>query len=86
MCAVAIPVTGVGGARPGSDEHHSGFARGPGIAVGHVGGALLVTDEDVLDVVLLVDLVVDMQDRAPRVAEDVLHPFVLEELHEYLRP
>ena len=76
----------VGRARPGSDEHHAGLPGGAGIAVGHVGRALFVANENVLDVVLCVDLVVDVEDRSARVAEEILHPFVLEELHEYLRP
>jgi hypothetical protein len=43
-----------------------------------VHGALLVPDQDVLDLVLLEQLVVDVEDRAARVAEDVLDAFVLE--------
>ena len=51
----------VGGARPGSHQHDSGFARRACVAVRHVSRALLVAHQDVLDVVLLVDGVVDVQ-------------------------
>ena len=40
--------------------------------------ALLVPDQDVLDLVLLEELVVDVEDRAARIAEDVLDAFFLE--------
>ena len=41
-------------------------------------GALLVPHEHVLDLVLLEDLVVDVEDRTARIAEDVLDAFFLE--------
>ena len=75
----------IGGARSGGDEHNAGFARGAGIAVGHVGRALFVAHENVLHVLLGVDLVVDVENRSAGIAEDVLHALVLEELHEDLR-
>ncbi len=40
--------------------------------------ALLVAHEDVLDLVLLEQLVVDVQDRAAGIAEDVLDAFFLQ--------
>ena len=76
---------GIGGARSGGDEHDAGLARRAGIAVGHVGRALFVAHENVLDVLLSVDLVVDVENRSAGIAEDVLHALVLEELHEDLR-
>src|SRR5690606_28340716 len=42
------------------------------IGVGRMDGRLLVAHEDVLDRVLLEDLVVDVEDRAAGIAEDVL--------------
>ena len=64
----------VGRAGAGGDEHHPGPAGDPRIAVLHVGRALLVAYEDVLDVVLLVEGVVDVQDRPARISEDVTNP------------
>ena len=75
---------GVRGARTGGDEGH---ARAPGrarVSVGGVRRALLVTDQHVLDGVLLVDLVVDVQYSPPGVPEDAFHALVLEELHDDL--
>ena len=66
----------VGGARPGGDQRDAGLAGGAGIALGGVPGALLVADEDVLDLLLLEDLVVDRKYRAARIAENVLHALI----------
>jgi hypothetical protein len=71
MYAVAMPVTADLVAR----------AR---IAVGGVRRALLVPDEDVLDLVLLEQLVVDEQHRAAGVAEDDLDPLFLQAAHDDL--
>ena len=76
----------VGGTGSGCDEHHTGLARGSGVAVSHVGRTLFVADEDVLKVLLRMNLVVNVEYRAAGVAEDELDPFILQELHEYLRP
>ena len=75
----------VGGARPRGDERDARLAGGAGIALGRVAGALLVADEDVLDLVLLDDLVVDRQARPARIAEDVLDALVDERLDDHLR-
>ena len=48
-------------------------------------GALRVPDEDVLDLRLLEELVVDVEDRAARVAEDVLDALLLQTADQYLR-
>ena len=48
------------------------------IAVGRVHRALLVAHQHVLDLVLLEELVVDVEDRAARIAEDVLDALLLE--------
>ena len=54
--------------------------------------ALLVAHQDVLDLVLLEELVVDVEDRAARIAEDVLDALFLQaadddfctrQLHDY---
>ena len=48
-------------------------------------GALLVAHEHVLDLVLLEELVVDVEDRAARIAEDVLDALFLETADEDFR-
>ena len=47
-----------------------------------MGGALLMAYQHVLDLVLLEQLIVDVQDRAAGVAEDVSHAFFLQTAHE----
>ena len=39
----------IGGSGAGGGDGYADFARGTGVAVGHVRGALLVADEDVAD-------------------------------------
>ncbi len=41
-------------------------------------GALLVSNQHVLDLFLLEELVVDVEHRAARIAEDVFHAFLLQ--------
>ena len=56
---------------------HPHLSGGAGIAVGGVGGALLVGGEDMADFVLVaveLKFVVYVQDRAAGVAEDRVHP------------
>ena len=74
----------VRGAGTRRDQDDAGLARGAGVAVRHVRRALLVANKDVLDVILLVDLVVDVEHGSTGIAEEVLHPFVLEKLHDDL--
>ena len=78
MYAVAMPVTALVTPGPGRDQRDADLVRRARIAVGRVHGALLVPHEDVLDLVLLEELVVDVEDRAARIAEDVLDAFFLE--------
>ena len=54
----------VGGAWTGGNQHHAGLAGSAGVAVRHVGSALLVTHQNVLNLLLPVDFVVDVQYRA----------------------
>ena len=75
----------VGRARAGGDEHHPGLAGHPRVAVRHVGRALLVAHEDVLHVLLLVEGVVDVQDRPAGIPENITNPVVLEEPDHDLR-
>jgi hypothetical protein len=52
----------------------------PGLPVRGVGGSLLVTDQHVLDLLLLVKGIVDVQDGPARVAENVLDTLLLQAL------
>ena len=78
MYAVAMPVTALVTPGPEVTSATPTFGRRARIAVGGVDRALLVAHEDVLDLVLLEELVVDVEDRAARIAEDVLDAFFLE--------
>ena len=71
-------------ARSGGGDRHSDFARRPGIAVGHVGGALLVPDQDVPDGIGR-HRVVGRHDRAARVPEDDVDAFAHENFPDHLR-
>ena len=60
----------VGGAGAGGGEADAGPAAGPSVAVGGVGGALLVTDEDVLDLGVFAEAVVEREHDAAWIAEN----------------
>ena len=75
----------VGRARSRGHQHDARLAGRARIAFGGMAGALLVADEDVLDVVLLEQLVIDRKDRAARIAEQVQDAVVLQRLHHHLR-
>ena len=60
----------VGGAGAGGGDADADLARGAGVAVGHVRGALLVADEDVVDGELAQG-VVGGEDGSAGVAEDL---------------
>ena len=68
--AVAMTCHEVGGAGSGGGEADADAARGAGVAVGHMGGALLVADEDVVDGGEFAEGVVDGEDGAAGIAED----------------
>ncbi len=70
---------GIGRARAGGDQHHARLAGCAGIAVGGMGGCLLVPHQDVLDLLLAVERVVDVQHRAARVAEYMAHALIAQE-------
>ena len=77
-------VIGVGRAGSGGDQDDADLAGGPGVALGHVSGALLVAGEDEVQVGALVDGVEDGQDGAAGVAEHVLDVEFAEALVEGL--
>ena len=73
-----MPVTALVTPGPEVTSATPTFCDGARIAVGRVHGALLVAHQDVLDLVLLEELVVDVEDRAAGIAEDVLDAFLLQ--------
>ena len=85
MNAVARPVMALVAPGPDGHHHYTGFARGTGIAVSRMGGRLLVTDQDVADLVLLKQCIIDVQYRPSGIPEDVLHPLVLQRTDHHFR-
>ncbi len=74
---------GVGGAGAGGDEHDAGASADAGIALGHVGRALFMADEDVLDL-RVEERVVGREDGAAGIAEDYIDAFGNEALDDDL--
>ena len=74
----------IGGAGAGSGDGNADLARGAGVAVGHVRGALLVADEDVADGEFA-ERVVGGQDGAAGIAEDLGDAFADQRGPEDLR-
>jgi hypothetical protein len=66
----------IGGAGAGGDQHAADLAGGARIAFGRVHGALLMTHQNVLQLLLLEHRIIDRQDGAARVAEDVFDALV----------
>ena len=75
---------GVGRAGARGDQHDADLAGRARIAFGGMDRALLVAHEDVLDAVLLEQLVIDRQDGAARIAENVLDALIGESLKHHL--
>ncbi len=75
----------VGRAGARGHQRHARLAGRAGIAFGHVDRALLVPDEDVANVVLQEEFIIDRKHGAAGVAEDDLHPLILQRLHDHLR-
>ncbi len=67
---------GICRARAGGHQHHAGLASRACIAIGHVGGSLLVANQDMFDGLFLEKRIVDMQNGTARVPVDVLNAFV----------
>ena len=67
---------------PGGGQAHAHLARGPGVAVGGVAGALLVPHQDVVDVEI-VEGVVQGDDLPPGKPEYGVDPFALERFEDH---
>jgi len=74
----------IGGSRTGSRNCDTDFPARAREAVSHVGGALLVTDEDVPKRVIQ-HRVVGGQNRSARISEDRTNPFVYKAFPDDLR-
>src|SRR5258708_5269795 len=73
----------VGGARPRCYQHHARLSGGTRIALRGVAGALLVSDQNVLDFALLENLVIDRKHRAAGIAEDMLDAMIDQRAHDH---
>ena len=73
---------GIGQAWPAGHNADTGLFAGARIGVGCMNSRLLVSHQDVLDLVLLKDFVVDVEHGATGVAKKVLNLFFLETLHQ----
>ena len=69
---------GVRGPRARGHENHTGLSARARIAIGSVGSALLVSNQDVTYIFLLEDRVVNMQNRPARIAENEFHTLVFQ--------
>jgi hypothetical protein len=77
-----MPVTALVTPGAGSDQRHAHIAGGAGIAVGRMHRGLLMAHQHMLDGVLLVQRVVDVENRAAGVAPDVLDVSACKRLDE----
>ncbi len=81
-----MPVTRFVAPGPRRAHAHADAARDPGVAIGGVGAALLVTDEDVADLGVVAEDVVERQDHAARVAEEDVDALAHERLADDVGP
>jgi len=77
IMAVAMPVTMLVAPGPEVAMATPTLPRRAGVAVGHVGRALFVADEHMVDLRILGHRVVGRKDRAARVTEDDVNAFPL---------
>ncbi len=75
---------GVGGAGTRGHQHDADLARRARVALGGVHRRLLVTHQDVAQLVLLEERVVDREDRAAGIAEDDLDFLVDQGFHQQI--
>lgn len=73
-------------ARAAGGEHHARAPCGAGVAVGGVGGALLVGRQDMADAVgIFIKFIVEVQHRTARITEQRVDALLAEHLDENLR-
>ena len=81
-----MPVTRFVAPGPGRAHADADLAGDAGVAVGGVGAALLVADEDVADLGVVAEDVVERQDHAARVAEEDVDALADERLADDVGP
>ena len=81
-----MPGDEVGGAGAGGAHAHADPTGDPRVAVGGVGAALLVADEDVAQLRVVAEDVVERQDDAARVAEEDVDALAQQRLAQDVRP
>ncbi len=75
----------VGGAGAGGGKAHAHLSGGAGVAVGGVGGPLLMSGQDMVDLVLIVvQLIIEVQDGAAGIPEDRVDLLLQQALHDGL--
>ena len=74
---------GIGRPRAGRHQHYTGLAGGAGVAVSHVSGSLLVTNQDVRHFRLFEQGIVDVQEGTARVPIDILNAFVTQRADDH---
>ena len=72
------------GARSGRREAHADFPRSPGVAVSRMGSALFVGGQDMPDLLVPVQLIINIQDRSARIAENGIHALLLQTFNQNL--
>ena len=69
-----MPVMALVAPGPEGDQHHAGLTGGAGIAVSGMGRGLLVAHQDMGHLAVLEQGIVNMQNSAAGIAENVLDP------------
>jgi hypothetical protein len=83
ISASVRPVTALVAPGPEVTSTTADLAGRAGIAFGRMDRALLVADEDVLDLVLLEDRVIDRQHRAAGIAEQMFDALILKRADDH---
>lgn len=83
--AVAIPVTRFVAPGPGGCDDDAGLSGGSGISVGRVGGALLVSRQNVIyTVTVVIELVINVDGLPAGITEHVGNALFEQHLNQYL--
>ncbi len=75
----------VGRTRTGCDKHHPNLAGRTRVAFRRMSGALLVTHQNVLNLVLLEEFVIDREHSATGITEDALDALIDQSLNDHFR-
>ena len=69
----------------GSDQHHPGFACGPGISVCHMGSPLFMTNQDDFDFWCIHQSIKNRHAGTSWIAEKIIHPMSAQSFNDDLR-